>query len=183
LEGAKFNSGNTTEWLGDDMEKATFAAGCFWGVEESFRTKLKGVLDTKVGYTGGHVDLSKTKNPYKLVCTDKTGHAEAVEVTYDPSVVTYEALVDLFFHIHDPTQKNRQGPDVGSQYRSAIYYHDEIQRDTARKVKERWNASGKMPRPIVTEITQATAFYPAEEYHQKYFDKNGAHGCLTYIAW
>ncbi len=166
-----------------EMEKATFAAGCFWGVEESFRTKVKGVIETVVGFTGGHVDLSKFKNPYKIVCTDKTGHAEAVQVTYDPKQISYEELVDFFFHIHDPTQKDRQGPDVGSQYRSAIFYHDQKQRDIAYAVKERWEASGKIPGRIVTEIIPASAFYPAEEYHQKYFERNGAHGCLTYIAW
>lgn len=166
-----------------DMETATFAAGCFWGVEESFRTKVKGVVDTTVGYTGGKVDLSKTKNPYKLVCTDKTGHAEAVQVTFDPKKVSYEELVDFFFHIHDPTQLDRQGPDVGTQYRSAIFYHDQQQRDVATAVKERWEKSGRIPGRIVTEIVPASTFYPAEEYHQKYFKKNGAHGCLTYIAW
>ncbi len=165
------------------MEKATFAAGCFWGVEESFRTKVKGVINTVVGYTGGHVDLSQSNSPYKLVCTGRTGHAEAVQVTYDPKQVSYEELVDFFFHIHDPTQLNRQGPDVGSQYRSAIFYHDAKQHDVAHIVKERWEKSGRIPRRIVTEITPAPAFYPAEEYHQKYFEKNGAHGCLTYIAW
>nr|MDO8088159.1 peptide-methionine (S)-S-oxide reductase MsrA [Candidatus Sigynarchaeum springense] len=164
------------------METAIFAAGCFWGVEESFRTK-KGVIDTVVGYTGGHVDLSRLKDPYKLVCTDKTGHAEAVQVTFDPKQVSYEELVDFFFHIHDPTQLNRQGPDVGSQYRSVIFFRDRKQHDIAHAVKERWETSGKIPGRIVTEIAPVSTFYPAEEYHQKYFKKNGSHGCLTYIDW
>ena len=158
-------------------------AGCFWGVEENFRIQVAGVVDTKVGYSGGTVDLSKQKNPYKLVCTNKTGHAETVEVTFDPEIVSYDQLVDSFFHFHDPTTLNREGPDVGTQYRSAIFYSDEAQEEIATRVKGEWDRSGRVPGRIVTEIAPLTTFYPAEEYHQKYFKKNGAHGCLTYFAW
>ncbi len=151
-------------------EKATFAAGCFWGVEEAFRA-LPGVVETRVGYTGGH-----SKNPtYKEVCTDTTGHAEAVEVTFDPSKTSYEKLLEKFWEIHDPTTLNRQGPDVGSQYRSAIFYQHEDQKKLAEisKVGKR----GEHKNPIVTEITQATEFYPAEDYHQKYILKGGSSAC------
>ena len=149
-------------------EKATFAAGCFWGVESAF-SQVKGVVKTTVGYTGGHV-----KNPtYKDVCTDKTGHAEALELEFDPGVVSYEKLLDVFWDIHDPTTPNRQGPDVGSQYRSAIFYHSPQQEKTALASKKKLQDSGKFKKPIVTEITEATEFYNAEEYHQRYFEKNG----------
>ena len=152
--------------------KATFAAGCFWGVQSSF-DQLQGVLKTTVGYTGGH-----TKNPtYEQVCSDKTGHAEAVRVEFDPERISYGDLVRHFFSMHDPTTPNRQGPDVGSQYRSAIFYHDEEQRKTAVKIKEELDSRDIFPRPIVTEITPASEFYKAEEYHQKYFEKNGYVGC------
>lgn len=154
------------------LVKATFAAGCFWGVEEAFR-QVEGVVATCVGYTGGHV-----ANPtYKQVCTDATGHAEAVEVLFDPRKVTYEQLLDVFWANHDPTTPNRQGPDVGSQYRSAIFYHREAQKDTAVTSKKRLEASGRFRRPIVTEITPATTFYRAEDYHQQYIARGGRSAC------
>ena len=154
------------------MARATFAAGCFWGVEATFR-QVEGVLSTAVGYTGGTLE-----NPsYRAVCTDTTGHAEAVDVEYDPSRVTYEQLLDIFWQNHDPTTLNRQGPDFGSQYRSAIYYHDPLQGSAARQSRERLNASGRYPRPIVTEITPAATFYRAEEYHQQYLEKRGLDHC------
>jgi peptide-methionine (S)-S-oxide reductase len=151
---------------------ATFAAGCFWGVEVFFR-EVPGVLDAQVGYTGGTLP-----NPtYEDVCTKRTGHAEAVEVTYDPSRARYEQLLDVFFTHHDPTQLNRQGPDVGPQYRSAIFYHDEEQRQAAEAAKTRWEQSGRWSRPIVTEIVPATKFWRAEEYHQRYLEKRGLASC------
>lgn len=153
-------------------EKATFAAGCFWGVEAAFR-QIDGVTDTQVGYTGG-----KTANPtYKEVCTDATGHAEAIEITFDPAKVSYEKLLDLFWRMHDPTQVNRQGPDVGAQYRSAIFYHSPEQKAAAEKFKAELEVSGKMRRPVATEIVPAGPFYRAEEYHQRYFEKNGGPAC------
>lgn len=146
--------------------KATFAAGCFWGVEAAFR-QIPGVLEAISGYTGGH-----TANPsYRDVCNDTTGHAEAVEVAFDPSVVTYDQLLDTFWKIHDPTTMNRQGPDLGSQYRSAIFTHGPEQAASAKASLEREQANHK--RPIVTEIVDAPAFYPAEDYHQRYFEKHG----------
>ncbi|HWC20624.1 MAG TPA: peptide-methionine (S)-S-oxide reductase MsrA [Terriglobales bacterium] len=152
------------------METATFGAGCFWGVEETFR-QVPGVIDTAVGYLGGH-----TKNPtYKDVCTDETGHAEVVQVTYDPAKVSYEQLLDVFWGSHDPTTMNRQGPDIGTQYRSAIFFHSPEQERIARASKEK--AQPKFRRPIVTEITPASAFYRAEEYHQKYLAKRGMSHC------
>lgn len=145
------------------MAHATFAAGCFWGVEAAFR-KIDGVVETTVGYTGGVVE-----NPtYEQVCTSKTGHAEAVRVDYDPSKVSYEQLLDLFWQIHDPTSLNRQGWDVGSQYRSAIFYHSEEQRLAAEQSKRRLEEQGMK---IVTEIVPAKDFWPAEEYHQRYVEK------------
>jgi len=154
-------SNNTTQ-------KATFAAGCFWGIEAAFRD-LPGVIDAVSGYEGGH-----TVNPsYRDVCSDRTGHAEAVEVTFDPERIDYDRLLDTFWSLHDPTTENRQGPDVGSQYRSAIFYHTPEQRAAAEASKARENASGKHRRPIVTEIVPAQPFYRAEEYHQRYFEKNG----------
>jgi peptide-methionine (S)-S-oxide reductase len=150
------------------LEKATLAAGCFWGVEAAFRP-VKGVISTQVGYTGGTTD-----NPtYYDVCTDTTGHAEAVEVEYDPSVVSYDELLEVFWQIHDPTTLNRQGPDVGRQYRSAIFYHDPQQEASARASKDRLEHDGRYSRPIVTEIVPAGRFYRAEEYHQRYFEKQG----------
>lgn len=154
------------------MEKATFAAGCFWGVESTFR-KVEGVTETRVGYTGG-----LTANPtYEEVCTDRTGHAEAVEVSYDPAKVSYEELLDVFFALHDPTQLNRQGPDYGSQYRTAIFAHDESQAKAARAAKDRLNNTGRFKRPVVTQIVDAGAFFQAEDYHQQYFEKRGIDGC------
>jgi peptide-methionine (S)-S-oxide reductase len=150
------------------MEKATFAAGCFWGVEATFR-RASGVGSTAVGYEGGHQE-----NPtYQQVCTGRTGHAEVVEVDYDPDVVSYEELLELFWDSHDPTTLDRQGPDVGSQYRSAIFFHDPKQQRAARISKEKLEASGKHRSPIVTEIVPATAFYRAEEYHQQYLEERG----------
>jgi len=149
-------------------ETATFAAGCFWGVEYKLG-KIPGVVSTVVGYTGG-----KTVAPtYEEVCTDKTGHAEAVQVTFDPSTVSYTDLVRHFFSIHDPTQVNKQGPDQGTQYRSAIFYHGEAQRETARRVMDELEKSGKYKKRLATELVPASAFYKAEDYHQKYFDKHG----------
>lgn len=154
------------------MEKATFAAGCFWGVEESFR-QVPGVAETTVGYLGGH-----TANPtYKDVCTDETGHAEVVQVTFDPSKVSYERLLDVFWSAHDPTTLNRQGPDIGTQYRSAIFSHSPEQERQARASKEKMQSAGKFKRPIVTEITPASTFYRAEDYHQKYLAKRGLSHC------
>lgn len=157
---------------GTRKEKATFAAGCFWGVEETFRN-IKGVISTTVGYTGGH-----TKEPsYEEVCTGMTGHAEAVEIVFDPDVVGYRELLKAFWESHDPTTPNRQGPDVGSQYRSAIFFHGDGQERLARESKEELEKTGAFRRPIVTEITPAMEFYPAEEYHQKYLMKRGIKYC------
>lgn len=154
------------------MQKATFGAGCFWGVEAAFR-RVQGVVDTRVGYTGG-----TTEDPsYEEVCTGRTGHAEAVEVTFDPERVSYEALLDVFWDAHDPTQRNRQGPDVGTQYRTAVFYHDAAQQAAAQASKERREASGAYRRPIATEITPASAFYKAEAYHQRYLEKRGLAQC------
>jgi peptide-methionine (S)-S-oxide reductase len=154
------------------MEKATFAAGCFWGVEAAFG-KIKGVTATCVGYCGGTWD-----NPtYEDVCTDRTGHAEAVQVEFDPTQVSYEQLLDVFFSIHDPTTLNRQGPDIGTQYRSAIFYHTPEQRAAALAAKEKLEQSGKFKKPVVTEIVPAGLFYRAEEYHQRYLEKQGLTGC------
>jgi len=154
-------------------EKATFAAGCFWGVEAAFR-KADGVTKTTVGYTGG----KKTNPTYEEVCTDRTGHAEAVLVEYDPLKVSYERLLDIFWNEHDPTTQNRQGPDVGSQYRSAIFYHTSEQRDAALGSKKKLEDSSKHGRRrIVTEIVPATEFYPAEEYHQRYYEKHNMTSC------
>ena len=149
------------------MKKATFGAGCFWGVETRFG-KVKGVVDTIVGYTGG-----TTENPtYKDVCTNKTGHAEVVQVTYDPSIVSYEELLEIFWNLHNPTTPNRQGWDIGTQYRSAVFYHDEDQRLAAITLKDKLDQSGKFHKAIVTEIIPISKFTKAEEYHQKYHEKN-----------
>jgi peptide-methionine (S)-S-oxide reductase len=154
------------------MAKATFAAGCFWGVEDAFR-QVKGVKSTTVGYTGG-----SAKNPtYKEVCTGRTGHAEAVEVEYDPNEVSYLELLAVFWKSHDPTTVNRQGPDVGTQYRSAIFYHDAAQEKDARDSKAVLEKQGVFKRPIVTEIAPASEFFRAEDYHQQYFEKQGIKAC------
>lgn len=154
------------------MEKATFGAGCFWHVEEAFR-HLKGVTSTTVGYTGGTL-----KNPtYEDVCTDKTGHAEVVEITYHPEQISYTELLNIFWDIHDPTTKNRQGPDVGTQYRSVIFYHTLEQKTLAETSKKKLEQLKKYNKKIMTEITKATTFYPAEEYHQQYLAKHGLAAC------
>jgi peptide methionine sulfoxide reductase msrA/msrB len=154
------------------LEKATFAAGCFWGVEEAFRT-LKGVVATRVGYTGGSF-----KNPtYQDVCSGKTGHAEAVEIEFDPSQISYEELLRVFWTTHDPTTPNRQGPDVGEQYRSAIFFQGKEQEIAARSLKKSLQSSGRYENEIVTQIAPATEFYEAEEYHQQYLKKRGISGC------
>lgn len=150
------------------MQIATFAAGCFWGVEAAF-LKVEGVLDTKVGYTGGHLQ----EPTYKQVCNGDTGHAEAIEIKFDESKVTYKELLNIFFWTHDPTQLNRQGPDIGSQYRSAIFYHGEEQKKEAGEVMDEVSASEDIKGKIVTELTEASKFWPAEEYHQRYFEKQG----------
>ncbi|MBI3542784.1 MAG: peptide-methionine (S)-S-oxide reductase MsrA [Deltaproteobacteria bacterium] len=153
-------------------ELATFAAGCFWGVEDLFR-KTKGVVATAVGYSGGH-----TKNPtYKEVCSDETGHAEVVRVEFDPKAVSFTELVRLFFDLHDPTQLNRQGPDEGSQYRSAVFFHSPEQKAAAERERDALGASGELARPIVTEVTAVSEFWPAEEYHQQYVEKGGFAVC------
>lgn len=154
------------------LEKATFGAGCFWGVEETFRT-TPGVIHTAVGYMGGSTD----QPTYEEVCTDKTGHAEVVEVEFDPAVVTYDQLLKVFWENHNPTTLNRQGPDVGTQYRSAIFYHSEQQKEQAEASKKVLDASGKWKNPIVTVIAPVTTFYRAEEYHQRYLQKRGLGSC------
>jgi methionine-S-sulfoxide reductase len=149
------------------MEEAILGAGCFWGVEHKFG-KVKGVVETEVGYTGG-----TTINPtYKDVCTNSTGHAEVVKITFDPSIVSYEELLEKFWDIHNPTTLNRQGWDIGTQYRSVVFYKNEEQRLSAMKLKDKLDKSGKYKKPIVTEIVAATEYYKAEEYHQKYNEKN-----------
>ena len=154
------------------MELATFGAGCFWGIEALFR-QVEGVVDAAVGYTGGTLE-----NPtYKDVCSDRTGHAEVVQVTFDPARVSYEKLLDVFWQVHDPTQLNRQGPDHGRQYRSAIFFHSPEQEAAARASKAKLQASNLFSRPIVTEITPASTFWRAEEYHQRYLEKNGLPIC------
>ena len=148
--------------------KATFGAGCFWHVEDIF-SKTKGISSTKVGYIGGQLP-----NPtYEEVCTDKTGHAEAVQVEYNPDEISFEELLDVFWKNHNPTTLNRQGPDVGIQYRSAIFFHNDKQKDTAEKSKQTLDSSGVFDNPVITQIVPAPTFYTAEEYHQKYFKKHG----------
>ena len=147
------------------MEKAILAAGCFWGVEEVFRT-TNGIINTKVGYSGGH----KVNPTYEEVCTGNTDHAEVVKVEYDESVITYDQILNIFFENHNPTQLNRQGPDIGNQYRSAIFYYDEEQKELAQKSLDEFQK--KLNKKIVTEITKADTFWKAEEYHQKYFEKH-----------
>ena len=157
------------------MEKALFGAGCFWGVEDFFR-QVPGVADAVSGYAGGAV-----ANPtYRQVCSDTTGHAEVVEVTFDPARVSYQTLVELFFKMHNPTTRNRQGPDFGSQYRSAIFTHGPEQARVAAEVRDRVQASGKWKPPIVTQIEPAKPFWPAEEHHQRYFQKHGGSCHVSY---
>jgi len=154
------------------MEKATFAAGCFWGVEDKF-LRLKGVISTRVGYTGGN----KENPTYEEVCSDETGHAEGVEVVFDPEKISYKELLEFFWKIHNPTTLDRQGFDVGSQYRSAVFFHNEEQQKTALQVKSELGISGKFDKPLVTEITPVSQFWEAEDYHQKYYKKTGRSGC------
>lgn len=154
------------------MEQATFAAGCFWGVEETFR-QAKGVVGTEVGYTGGDFD----EPTYEDVCSDRTGHAEAVRVEFDPEEISYAELLELFWKSHDPTTLDRQGPDAGSQYRSAIFFHSEAQREAAEASKAEAERSGRFHAPIVTEIVPAGRFWRAEEYHQQYHFKRGGGSC------
>lgn len=154
------------------METATFAAGCFWGVESGFR-KAPGVVSTAAGYTGGSHDSPS----YEDVCTGRTGHAEAVEVIFDPAAVSYGDLLDMFWECHDPTTPNRQGPDVGTQYRSAIFFHDAEQEQAARASLEAQQRSGRFSGPIITEIAPAATFHLAEDYHQQYLEKRGMASC------
>jgi peptide-methionine (S)-S-oxide reductase len=154
------------------MAKATFAAGCFWGVEATFR-QLPGVISTRVGYIGGN-----TANPtYKQVCTDTTGHAEGVEIEYDPSKLSYDKLLEVFWENHDPTQLNRQGPDWGKQYRSAIFFHSPEQEAEAKASIEQLEKAHRFSKPIVTQIVPATTFFEAEDYHQQYLEKKGLASC------
>ncbi len=162
----------TTTGMNSEREKATFGAGCFWGVEAAFR-ELKGVTDAAVGYSGGNME-----NPtYRDVCTGRTGHAEVVEVEYDPAQVRYEELLRVFWENHNPTELNRQGPDTGTQYRSAIFYYTGEQRKAAEESKRALEESGRFRRPIVTVIEPASAFFRAEEYHQQYLAKRGSASC------
>jgi peptide-methionine (S)-S-oxide reductase len=154
------------------MEKATFGAGCFWGVELRFQ-QVPGVIETAVGYEGGKTD----KPSYRDVCTDATGHAEVVEIDFDPAKVSYQQLLDLFFELHDPTQLNRQGPDWGAQYRSAIFFHSPEQEAVANATIARLTAEKRFPKPIVTQVVPAQTFWRAEDYHQKYLEKRGAASC------
>jgi len=154
------------------MEKATFGAGCFWGVELTF-AQMPGVIETAVGYEGGKLDDPS----YQDVCTDRTGHAEVVEVTFNPAKITYEQLLDQFFSLHDPTQLNRQGPDWGTQYRSAVFYHSPEQKAAAEAVIARLTAEHRFTKPIVTQVVPADTFWRAEEYHQKYLEKRGVASC------
>ncbi|HVE36652.1 MAG TPA: peptide-methionine (S)-S-oxide reductase MsrA, partial [Nitrososphaeraceae archaeon] len=155
----------------NSLEIATFAAGCFWGVEDAFM-KVRGVKSTRVGYTGGNL-----ANPtYEDVCTDRTGHAEAIQLKYDPKEISYKQILELFWSLHNPTTINRQGPDIGTQYRSSIFFHTLEQEKIAKRVKQELNGS-KFQNKIVTEIVPASIFYPAEEYHQKYYQKIGGGSC------
>jgi peptide-methionine (S)-S-oxide reductase len=158
-------------------KKATFGAGCFWGVEAAFR-QVDGVTKTEVGYEGGRLE-----NPsYEDVCSHKTGHAEVVEVTYDPEQVSYEELLGVFWGKHDPTQLNRQGWDIGDQYRSVVFFHDDEQREAADRSKAELDASGRYRKPVVTAIEPAQTFYPAEDYHQQYLEKRGRSSCTPALA-
>ncbi|HEX6377749.1 MAG TPA: peptide-methionine (S)-S-oxide reductase MsrA [Nitrososphaeraceae archaeon] len=155
----------------NSLEIATFAAGCFWGVEDAFM-KVRGVKSTRVGYTGGNL----TNPTYEDVCTDRTGHAEAIQLKYDPKEISYKELLELFWSLHNPTTVNRQGPDIGTQYRSSIFFHTLEQEKIAKRVKQELDGS-KFHNKIVTEIVPASIFYPAEEYHQKYYQKIGGGSC------
>lgn len=155
----------------NSLEIATFAAGCFWGVEDAFM-KVRGVKSTRVGYTGGNL----TNPTYEDVCTDRTGHAEAIQLKYDPKEISYKELLELFWSLHNPTTINRQGPDIGTQYRSSIFFHTLEQEKIAKRVKQELDGS-KFQNKIVTEIVPASIFYPAEEYHQKYYQKIGGGSC------
>ncbi len=171
-DGSKNGSSKGSQKDDSNYELATFAAGCFWGVESAFK-QVKGVIETTVGYTGGTVP-----NPsYRRVCTGITGHAEAVLIKYDPRIVSYRELLSLFWRIHDPTTPNRQGPDVGTQYRSAIFYHNELQKKDAEESKEEFDRSGAYTNQATTQIVPASNFYEAEEYHQDYFEKQGGGSC------
>ena len=161
-----------------ETRMATFGAGCFWGVEQIL-SRLPGVVGTAVGYMGG-----ATERPtYEQVCADTTEHAEVVQVTWDPAKISYDALIDVFWHLHDPTQVDRQGPDVGRQYRSVVFTHDDEQARIARDTKASIDASGKLRRPVATEIKPAATFWKGESYHQRYFDRRGVDGCHLYPAW
>lgn len=164
---------------GKELERATFAAGCFWGVEAAFR-RIEGVIETAVGYTGGTVP----DPTYQKVCSGRTGHAEAVAIIFDPAVVSYEKLLDTFWDIHDPTQADGQGPDIGSSYRSALFYHSPEQKEQAEASKARLAASGKYRgKTIATEIVPAQQFWKAEEYHQQYYEKSGRGYCASKKCW
>jgi peptide methionine sulfoxide reductase msrA/msrB len=167
-----FEISNGPKKADTDLQTATFAAGCFWGVESIFQ-KVKGVVETTVGYTGG----TSPDPTYRQVCTGTTGHAEAVQIKYDPKIVSYEELLSLFWRMHDPTTQNRQGPDVGTQYRSAIFYHSDWQRKAAEKSKEDFDRSGVYANKATTQIVPALTFYEAEEYHQDHFEKQGGGAC------
>lgn len=163
------------------LKEAMFGAGCFWGVQYNF-DQIRGVIETEVGFAGGHTPSTSSGQAqadptYKEVCTDKTGHAEVVHLRYDENAVTYNQLLTTFWEMHDPTTMNRQGPDIGSQYRSIIFYYDDEQHRAAEKSKDELNKSGKYRQPIVTEIVKANPFYKAEKYHQKYFEKTGQKVC------
>lgn len=158
--------------MGKDTRTAVFAAGCFWGVQYYF-DQVPGVTKTTVGYIGGHVDHPS----YEAVCTHNTGHAEAIQIIYDPKIINYETLLKQFFRMHDPTQLNRQGPDIGDSYRSAIFYADEVQKKAARKMIDELSSSGKFKKPIVTTLEPAGTFWPAEDYHQKYTERTGRGMC------
>ncbi|MBI5906897.1 peptide-methionine (S)-S-oxide reductase MsrA [Candidatus Saccharibacteria bacterium] len=158
--------------MDSNIRTAIFAAGCFWGVQYYF-DQVPGVIKTVVGYTGGHVDHPS----YEAVCTHTTGHAEAVQITYDSKIINYETLLKQFFRMHDPTQLNRQGPDIGDSYRSAIFYADENQKKVAQKMIDELNSSGQFKKPIVTTLEPAGTFWPAEDYHQKYTERTGRGMC------
>jgi peptide-methionine (S)-S-oxide reductase len=157
--------------MSNQVELATFGAGCFWGVEARFRT-LEGVLEATSGYMGGQPEPN-----YKLVCTGTTGHAEVAQVQFDPQKVSYETLLGMFFEIHNPTTLNRQGPDIGSQYRSVVFFHSPAQEKAARQAIVAIDKSGRWPQPVVTRVQEAVTFWPAEEYHQRYLEKNGLGFC------